>query len=124
MIAIRRLILRRRPRIIAFPDVYALQLCTRFTRGGGDSSDSLTHELNLVLSQPAGARVALMVDDTVRPLREQAEQLGKVMGKPVLDHSNQDWPKMPETWVSAWTIVVGLIAATVVTGFLRFMSVL
>jgi len=96
VIEVRRLMLGRRPRAIAFSDVYALQLCTRFARGGGDSSDSMTHELNLVLSQPADERVSLMSNVTVRPLREHAKQLGEIMGKPVLDHSNQDWPKMPE----------------------------
>jgi hypothetical protein len=56
----------------------------------------MIHELNLVLTRPSGQRVALMSNETVRPLREQAKRLAEIMGKPVLDHSNQDWPGMSE----------------------------
>lgn len=94
VIKIGSLILGRRPRTISFSDVYALQLCTMFTHGG--ESPSLRHELNLVLARPRGQRIALMSNETVRPLREQAKQLGEIMAKPVLDHSNQDWPGMSE----------------------------
>ena len=91
---VRREIVVRRPscpwkeRRIAFAEVYAMQICSRFVLGT-EGANYLTHELNLVLANPEGERINLMSHARLKSIREQADMLSGILSKPLLDDSDE-----------------------------------
>lgn len=76
-----------RQRTFGFSQVYALQLCSTYEHGDGDSPNSMGYELNVVFADPPGLRRTLLCNKDLGTVRQQANMLSDAMQKPLLDHT-------------------------------------